>query len=163
MPLFHKKRKISDAIVLAIAIIIPLLAGFIGSLYTTPNIAGWYANLSKPTFNPPNYLFGPVWTILFLLMGTASFVIYKQKTKLKTQALKLYFAQLILNTMWSVVFFGAQNPLGGFLVIVALWLEIAYTMDVFYKINKLSGYLFVPYFLWVSFAMILNFSIYILN
>lgn len=163
MFLFHKKRKISDAIVLAIAIIIPLLAGFIGSLYTTPNIAGWYTNLSKPTFNPPNYLFGPVWTILFLMMGVASFIIYKQKDKIKTQALKLYLAQLTLNIMWSVIFFGAKNPLGGFLVIVALWLEIAYTMDVFYKINKLSGYLFVPYFLWVSFAMILNFSIYILN
>jgi translocator protein len=163
MLFFHKKRKISDALVLAIAIIIPQIAGFIGSLYTTPNISTWYSGITKPSFNPPNWIFGPVWTTLFLMMGVASFIIYKQKDKIKTQALKLYLAQLTLNIMWSVIFFGAKNPLGGFLVIVALWIEIAYTMDIFYKIKKTAGYLFVPYFLWVSFAMILNFSIYILN
>ncbi len=163
MSLFQKKRKLSDAIILAIAILAPQFAGFIGSIYTTPNIKTWYAFLDKPSFNPPNWIFAPVWTILFVMMGVASFIIYKQNNKNKSQALKLYFAQLLINIMWSVVFFGAQNPLAGLFIIAFLWYLIGSTMLYFYKIKKSAGYLFVPYFLWVSFATILNFSIYILN
>lgn len=163
MSLFHKKRKLPNAIILAITIIIPQLAGFIGSIYTMPNIKNWYAFINKPTFNPPNWIFGPVWTTLFILMGVASYIIYKQNNKKSFYALKIYSAQLILNIMWSIVFFGMKNPLGAFFVIIALWILIVYTMLTFYRIKKSAGYLFIPYFLWVSFATILNFSIYILN
>ncbi|HNV96981.1 MAG TPA: tryptophan-rich sensory protein [bacterium] len=163
MSLFHKKRKISDLLVFIIAIIIPQMAGFLGSLYTTPNIKTWYAFVNKPSFNPPNWIFGPVWTILFILMGVASYIIYKEKNKLRIEALKIYTSQLILNTMWSIIFFGARNPLGAFILIIALWILIAYNMLYFYKIKKIAGYLFIPYLLWVSFAMVLNFAIYILN
>ena len=146
MLFFRKKKKLSDAIILTIALVIPQIAGLVGSLYTIPNIKSWHSSLNKPWFSPPNWIFAPVWIILFLLMGIASFLVYKSNSKLKNKALQLYFAQLTLNIMWSVVFFGAHNPLGGFLVIAALWIEIAYTMDVFYKVNKTAGYLFIPYF-----------------
>lgn len=150
---------------LVIAVLACLLAGFLGSLFTTPQINGWYTTLNKPSFNPPNYLFGPVWTVLFILMGIALFLIWDKFKKNKTAkgAAVFFMVHLFVNTMWSIVFFGAQSPGLAFLIILVLWLMIAMLLIQFYKINKIAGYLLVPYLLWVSFATVLNYSIWQLN
>lgn len=144
------------------SIAIPLLAGFIGSYFTISSINTWYVTLTKPSFNPPNFVFGPVWTILYILMGISLYLVLSSKKK-KDFALKLFSAQLILNASWSLVFFGLHNLLLSLINIVLLWIAIVWTIKEFIKINKTAGYLLIPYILWVSFASILNFSIFLLN
>lgn len=148
-----------------VSIFVCLLAGFLGSLFTTPQINGWYASLNKPEFNPPNSIFGPVWTTLFILMGIALFLVWIKFKKNKTAkaAFVFFMVHLVVNIMWSVVFFGAQNPGLAMIVIIALWLMIAMLLVQFYKINKYAGYLLIPYLLWVSFASVLNYNIWQLN
>lgn len=148
-----------------VSIFVCLLAGAIGSLFTTPQIDTWYANLNKPGFNPPNYIFAPVWTTLFILMGVALFLAWTNFKKNKTAkgAVVFFMVHLVINIMWSVVFFGAQNPGLAMIVIIALWLMIAMLVIQFYKINKYAGYLLIPYLLWVSFASVLNYNIWQLN
>ena len=149
---------------LLVFILITLFAGFIGSLFTTPSIASWYAFINKPSFSPPNWLFAPVWSLLYILMGIAAFLIWQKRDNLKTKpALMFYGIQLILNTFWSIIFFGMHNPGLAFLEIIILWTFILITLIKFYKINKAAGFLFIPYLLWVSFASILNFAIWMLN
>jgi len=149
---------------LLVFILITLFAGFIGSLFTTPSIASWYAFINKPSFSPPNWLFAPVWSLLYILMGIAAFLIWQKRDNLKTKpALMFYGIQLILNTFWSIIFFGMHNPGLAFLEIIILWTFILITLIKFYKINKTSGILFIPYFIWVSFASILNFAVWMLN
>jgi len=149
---------------LLISILITLSAGFIGSFFTTSSITTWYAFINKPFFSPPNWLFAPVWTLLYILMGISAFLIWKKRDNLKTkQALISYGIQLVLNTLWSIIFFGMHNPGLAFLEIIILWLFILITLIKFYKINKTAGLLFIPYLLWVSFASILNYAIWILN
>lgn len=141
------------------------LAGIVGSLFTGPAIPGWYAGLAKPSFNPPNGVFGPVWTALYALMGLAAWLVYDKRTKgvdIK-RALSLFVAQLVLNVMWSIMFFGARQILAAFVIIVALWILIAATIKLFFRISKAAGILLVPYFLWVGFATVLNAALYILN
>lgn len=149
----------------AASILMCLLIGVIGSVPTLSSIPTWYSHLVKPTFNPPNYLFGPVWSVLYILMGISFYIIWKKgfKSKKTKQAMTLFFTQLILNAIWSPVFFGYKNILLALIVIVFLWLFILRTILAFAKIDKLAGYLLYPYFAWVSFASILNFSIWILN
>jgi benzodiazapine receptor len=150
---------------LIIFIVISQLAGFIGSLATTPSIPTWYASLNKPPFNPPNWLFAPVWLTLFLLMGFAAYLVWQtgwQKTKVK-QALALFFVQLLFNVAWSFLFFYLKSPLFALIEIIILWLLILTTLISFTKINRFAGWLLVPYLLWVSFASILNFAIFKLN
>lgn len=171
--------KINKIFQLIIAIVITNLAGIIGSLFTTPSIKGWYAGIVKPSLNPPNWIFGPVWTTLFILMGISLFLIWsaylkavdgQEKKKIKI-ALIIFFIQLILNTLWSIIFFGSTsltigglNNIGIALVeIVILWLAILATIISFYRISKISAWLLVPYILWVTFASYLNYSIWILN
>lgn len=149
---------------LIISIAIPFIAGGIGSYFTYPAISSWYATLEKPFFSPPNFLFGPVWTILYLLMGFSFYLIWSGKVTLKQkQAIRFYFVQLILNTSWSIIFFGFKNPLLAFINIIFLWIFIFLTIKSFLSIKRPAGYLLLPYILWVSFAALLNFSIVILN
>ena len=149
---------------LLISILIVFSFGFIGSFFTTSSITTWYAFINKPLFSPPNWIFGPVWTLLYILMGISAFLIWKKRDNLKTkQALVFYGIQLILNALWSIIFFGMHNPGLALLEIIILWLFILITLIKFYKINKTAGLLFIPYLLWVSFASILNYVIWMLN
>jgi len=143
-------------------VLLPFLAGAIGSLATAPNIQSWYVYLNKPIFTPPSWLFGPAWTTLYLLMGISLYLIWKSKGD-KKQAYKVFAAQLILNALWSLVFFGMHQLWLGFAVIVAMWLLIIWTIILFTKINKAAAWLLVPYILWVTFASALNLSVALLN
>jgi benzodiazapine receptor len=148
-----------------LSVLICELAGFVGSFFTAPAINTWYALLKKPAFNPPNWLFAPVWTTLFLLIGISLYLIwvkFEKDEKIK-EAILAFALQFILNILWSVAFFGLQFPLYGFIIIVLLWFAISFTILKFYPISKTAAYLFLPYLFWVSFATILNFSIVILN
>ena len=152
---------------LALFIIACELAGIIGSVFTIPAIPAWYAALAKPPFAPPNWLFAPVWTILYALMGIAAFLVWeKAKGAQKANAiaaLKIFCAQLALNVLWSIVFFGLRSPLLGLIVIILMLIAIALAMRQFYSIDRRASWLMAPYILWVSFATILNFSILALN
>ncbi|MFA5125974.1 MAG: TspO/MBR family protein [archaeon] len=143
------------------------IIGALGSIFTIPNIPVWYASLTKPFFSPPNWLFAPAWTILFLLMGIALYLIWESKGKKVVRerkiALSWFAIQFALNVLWSFLFFGMQSAFLGFVGIVFLWLSIIITILSFYKVNKKAAYLLIPYILWVSFATVLNYSIMILN
>jgi len=152
-------------VLLAACILICEAAGILGSFFTTPSIPTWYASLQKPALAPPNWVFAPVWTSLFFLMGVSLYlVIYRGKGlgKVKPQ-LTVFGLQLMLNFLWSVLFFGMQNPALAFAEIVILWISIALTIFVFRKVSKASAYLLVPYIMWVSVAALLNFQIWMLN
>lgn len=141
------------------------LAGVIGSVFTTPSVPGWYAGLVKPSFNPPNWVFAPVWTALYALMGLSAYLIYEKgrgKDEVR-RALAVFAAQLLLNVLWSVVFFGAHAILGAVVVIILLGAMILASIWLFSRISKAAAYLLIPYVLWVSFATVLNISLYILN
>ena len=163
--------KINNTFKLIIAIVVSELAGIIGSIFTTPSIVSWYAGLVKPALNPPAWVFGPVWTTLYALMGIAAFLIWSSYAKAsegqaKRQikiALGVFGIQLFLNAIWSIIFFGLHSPGWALVDIVFLWLAIVWTMVVFYKISRPAAYLLVPYLLWVSFASYLNYSIWMLN
>ncbi len=148
-----------------VSIVLCLAAGFLGSLATRPSIPGWYAALEKPSFNPPNWLFGPVWTLLYILMGIALFLVWRLglDTRGVKTAVILFLVQLALNVLWSYVFFGAHRLGGAFAVIAVLWVFILLTMLRFFPLYRAAGWLLVPYLLWVSFASVLNFSIWRLN
>jgi len=129
-----------------ISLFIVFLTGFIGSLFTTPNISNWYAFLNKPSFNPPNWIFGPVWGFLYFLMGISAFLIWQKRYNLKTKsALGFYGVQLVLNALWSIIFFGMKNPGLAFLEIIFLLVFIIITAIKFYQIDKKAGLLFIPY------------------
>jgi len=156
--------KIKDPKLLIVSIIIPFIASAIGSLFTSATVDTWYLTLVKPSFNPPSWLFGPVWTALYLLMGISLYLVWiNRKKKFKKPALTFYGVQLGLNALWSILFFGLQSPFYAFIEIIFLWTAIAFTIYYFYKISKNAAYLLIPYILWVSFAAILNFSIFYLN
>ncbi len=157
--------KINNISKLIIAIVISELAGIIGSVFTVPSIAGWYAGIIKPSLNPPAWIFGPVWTTLFALMGIAAFLIWQKGLERRDVkiALGIFIGQLILNTLWSIIFFGLHNPGAAFIEIIFLWLSIITTIIAFAKISKPAAWFLVPYILWVSFAGYLNYSIWMLN
>lgn len=143
---------------LALALVLPQLAGLVGSLFTFSAINDWYRFLAKPSFSPPNWLFGPVWTILYLLMGLAWYFAWKKGVKPT-----LFLVHLGFNSLWSVLFFGLRNPGLAFLEILVLWTLIVAVMRQFYRYNRLAVWLLVPYLLWVSFAAVLNFTVWQLN
>jgi len=160
-----EKSKLTEIARLVASIVICQGAGLIGSVFTTPAIPTWYAALRKPFFRPPNWLFAPVWITLFTLMGVSAFLVWRrglddQQVKI---ALTIFVIQLILNTSWSVIFFGLRSPLGGLIVISVLWIAILLTILNFSKISMAAGLLLVPYILWVSFAAVLNLFIWRLN
>jgi translocator protein len=141
------------------------LAGAIGSFFTLSAIPGWYAELIKPSFNPPNWIFGPVWITLYLLMGIAAFLTCRKncgKPEVR-QAIGIYAIQLILNIAWSIIFFGFHNSSCALVDIVMLWISIILTILAFYKISRLAAYLLLPYLAWVSFASVLNYYLMMLN
>jgi len=177
-----------NVIKLIISIVVCQLAGVIGAVFTTPAISGWYASLEKPSFNPPNWVFGPVWTALYFLMGISLYLVWKknwvsdspinpeeQKSwnpisdRLWTGSWRaknviiIFFFQLVLNILWSVIFFGLKAPYFAFFEMLALWFSILYTIINFHRVSKKAGLLLLPYILWVSFALVLNFSIWWLN
>ncbi|MBU1033961.1 tryptophan-rich sensory protein [Patescibacteria group bacterium] len=151
-------------ITLLVSIITCQLAGAIGSIFTFSAIPNWYSTINKPFFNPPNWLFGPVWTLLYLFMGIALYLILNtKKTAKRKTALVVFFTQLGLNSLWSIIFFGLHSPGLAFLEIIFLLTFIVLSILKFLPISKKAAYLLVPYLLWVSFASILNFSIFLLN
>ncbi len=139
------------------------MAGAIGAIFTSSAIPVWYQTLNKPWFNPPSWIFGPVWTILYCLMGLSLYLIWVNHSKSKQKVLLFFFVQLLLNAIWSPIFFGLQSPLGGLIVIIPLWVFIGLTIIYSHKISKTAAALLAPYLLWVSFASVLNFSIWQLN
>jgi benzodiazapine receptor len=160
-----QKSKIGEVLILFSSIIICQLAGIIGSIFTTPAIPTWYANINKPTFRPPNWVFAPVWTTLFLLMGIALFLVLRKglnKKDIKI-AISVFAFQLVLNTLWSFLFFSLKSPFAAFVEIIFLWIAILASIILFFRISRPAGALLIPYILWVSFASILNFSIWRLN
>ncbi len=146
-------------------IVICELAGIVGSIFTTPSIPGWYAGLVKPPFNPPGWVFAPVWTILYAMMGLAAYLVYDKGPRRPEvrKALAVFAIQLVLNALWSIVFFGARQILGAVIVIILLWVMILVTIRLFSRISKTAAYLLIPYILWVSFAAVLNISLFVLN
>lgn len=146
-------------------IVISQAAGLIGAVVTTPAIQTWYVYLNKPFFTPPNWLFGPVWTLLYLLMGISAYRVYQRGFKKKEvkHALYLFAAQLGLNTLWSFLFFGFKLLSLAFVEIIVLWIFIFLTIKAFYKIDKLAGKMMVPYILWVTYASFLNLAVALLN
>ena len=157
--------KKSDILKLIISLIICQLAGFVGSLFTTPSIPTWYASLEKPSFNPPNWVFSPVWISLFVLMGISLFLVWQKTLHYPgvSSALFWFGIQLFLNMLWSVLFFGLKSPFFAFVGIIFLWVAIFLTLIKSFKVSRLAGVLLVPYICWVSFAAVLNFSIWNLN
>jgi len=150
---------------LLVSVTICQVGGALGSFFTRPSIPTWYATLKKPWFTPPNWVFAPVWLTLFLLMGIAVFLVWRQRLrnqKVKV-ALAVFTVQLILNVVWSAVFFGFRSPLAGLVVIIILWVAILLTLLQFFKVSRLAGFLLLPYIGWVSIAASLNTSILILN
>ncbi|MFH1369092.1 MAG: TspO/MBR family protein [Elusimicrobiota bacterium] len=151
---------------LIISITVSLSAGVIGAFFTTPSVKAWYPTLLKPSFNPPNWLFGPVWTLLYILMGIALFLVWNApgaNEEQKNNAMTIFFIQLALNTLWSIVFFGMHSIVGGLFVILFLSSFIIWTTVCFMLISKTAGWLMAPYILWVSFATVLNAAIWKLN
>jgi len=170
------------------SIIICELAGIVGSFFTISEIKSWYAALNKPSFNPPNWIFGPVWTTLFVLMGISLYLVWSKNWQVKNEIISLkrkkpnplslkfysgewqkaniiliFIAQLVLNILWSLIFFGLHSISIAFVEITMLWCAIIFTMVNFYRVSKASAWLLLPYLLWVSFAAFLNFSILLVN
>jgi len=157
--------KIKDWLVLIGFVVLAEGAGIFGSVFTASSIPTWYATLARPEFAPPNWIFAPVWTTLFLLMGIAAFLVWRKgigRTDVKI-ALGIFAVQLVLNVLWSVIFFGLQNPGGAFVEIIVLWLAIVATIITFVKISRPAAWLLAPYIAWVSFAAYLNYSFWMLN
>jgi len=149
---------------LLLSLAIPLSAGVLGSLFTAPAVRSWYLTINRPVWIPPSWLFGPVWTALFIMMGVALYLVWSAKMSNRVRmSLKLFAAQLVLNVLWSVLFFGMGNFWLAFGEILVLWIFILITIVSFEKVNKVASWLMVPYLLWVTFASYLNFTIASLN
>ena len=151
---------------IAIVVIICLAVGYLSGMVTRASITTWYPTLVKPSFNPPNWIFAPVWTSLYVMMGIAAGLIWNQITTQKTavtKALQFFIIQLVLNALWSYLFFGLHNLMLATIEVVLLWLMIFETYSQFAKINKTASYLMLPYLAWVSFASVLTASIWWLN
>jgi translocator protein len=163
-PIINKKNSFY-IMKLFISVGITLLVGGLGGFFTSSAVKGWYALANKPSFNPPNWIFAPVWTLLYLLMGIALYLVWKSDTAqgLKQMAIGLFAIQLVLNFFWSIIFFYAHQPGWAFVEIIVLWTMILLTILWFGKISPTAAWLLVPYISWVSFASVLNFSIWKLN
>jgi benzodiazapine receptor len=156
---------LSDPVRLVLSVALTLLAGFAGSIFTAPQIPGWYAGLAKSPLNPPAWVFGPVWTVLFILMGISLFLIWREGTGRPEVrvALLAFGVQLALNVLWSALFFGLQSPLLGFLEIILLWCAIIATIVLSARVSKPAAWLLLPYLLWVSIAAYLTWAVWTLN
>jgi tryptophan-rich sensory protein len=139
-----------------------LVVGATASVFTEPNIAGWYASLTKPSFNPPNFVFAPVWTALYVMMAVAAWRAWRVEG-VRSVALTLYFLQLTLNFLWSLVFFAQHQIAMALADIAGLWIAIVATTIAFFRADQVAGLLMLPYIAWVSFAAVLNADIWRLN
>jgi len=150
---------------LIVSIAICQLAGMIGGIFTYSSIPTWYAVLRKPIFIPPNWVFGPAWITLYFLMGIALYLVWEKGTENEAvrAGLLVFGIQLILNMLWSIIFFGLRAPLYAFVEIVVLWGAILATILKFNRVSRAAAWLLTPYVLWVTFAAALNFSIYWIN
>jgi len=146
---------------LVISIGVCLLVGFIAGMLTSTSIDTWYSTLTKPSFNPPNWVFGPAWTILYIMMGIALYLVWNSSNN--RIAITFFMIQLALNFLWSFLFFALENPLIAFIEILLLLGMIILTAMQFYPVSRTAAFLLIPYILWVIFASVLNFSIYWLN
>jgi len=181
-----KTVKYNNFLKLLASIIICELAGATGSVFTSSEIGVWYKNLKKPAFNPPNWVFGPVWTIVFILMGVSLYLVWSKKWEPRKrigqdEALNslsqkflsgawrrlnivlIFGTQFVLNILWSVIFFGLHNPGVAFFELLMLWFAVVFTMVNFRRVSKATTWLLFPYILWISFAGILNYFVWILN
>ncbi len=150
---------------LIISLALPQLAGIIGSFFTAPAISTWYATLQKPSFNPPNWLFAPAWTAIYILMGISLYLVWQKidKDKRTKTELWIFWIHLFFNAIWSLVFFGLQNLGLAFFNLLIIWIMIIILMIRFWKFNRWATYLLIPYLLWVSFAGFLNGFLWYLN
>jgi benzodiazapine receptor len=150
---------------LIVSVLVCQLAGAVGSFFTVTSIDSWYAAVEKPAFNPPSWVFSPVWIILYTLMGISLYLIWEEGLERKEVKVGVFVfgVQLALNILWSILFFGLQSPYYAFIEIILLWLSIFLTIVLFGKISKTASLLLVPYLLWVSFAALLNYQIWVLN
>ena len=149
---------------LIIAILIAQIIGGMGAFFTMQSVNDWYLTLLKPSWNPPSWVFGPVWSLLYTMMGVASFLIWKKRADYKVfKPLFIYGIHLAFNLLWSVLFFGLQSVGFAFIEIMLLWLLIIITIKEFFKVDKYAAYLLIPYLLWVTFAALLNLTIWTLN
>lgn len=149
---------------LVFCVVISQLAGAIGSLATYPNLISWYAALEKSPLNPPNWVFGPVWGLLFTLMGIALWLVWEKRAEKNIKlGLTFFIIQLALNSLWSIIFFGWHQPLAAFIELIIFWAAILLTAVNFYKIRKSAGLILIPYLAWVAFAGYLTFSVWQLN
>ncbi|MDJ0625296.1 MAG: TspO/MBR family protein [Candidatus Caenarcaniphilales bacterium] len=139
------------------------LAGLIGGLITSNSVDTWYSTLIRPSLTPPNWIFGPVWTILYALLGVSSWIIFQSESSWKKRALTAFFINILINVIWSFLFFGLQSTLLGFIWIIVLELSIIWVLVEFWRVSKLASFLMLPYFLWVSFASFVAFNIWWLN
>ena len=150
--------------ILILFIAICLAVAGLGAFFTADSVRSWYPALDKPLWTPPSWIFGPVWTVLYMMMATAAWLVWRRRDWSKTDsALRLFVLQLILNAAWSPLFFGLRNPLAGLLDIVPLWAAILATLWAFWRITPVAGALLIPYWLWVSFATALNYAIWKMN
>jgi len=155
-----KYKKILIFVVTCIAV------GYLSGMVTRSAVITWFPTLVKPSFNPPSWVFAPVWSMLYIMMGIAAGLVWSRidfQREAVRKALLFFVIQLVLNALWSLLFFGLHNPLLALIEIVLLWLMIYETYVKFGKIDKIAGYLFIPYLFWVSFATVLNASIWWLN
>lgn len=150
---------------LLLSILFCQVVGIVAAAITLPAVATWYESLHKPAFTPPNWLFGSVWPVLYLLMGISFYIIWDKGLKKRRvkDALLAFFIQLYLNFMWLLLFFGLRSPSSALIDIVLLCLAIAVTIILFWKLSKTAGALLITYILWVSYAAVLNLSVYMLN
>ena len=155
--------KMNNFLKLVICVAVSEMVGIVGSVFTVSSISTWYATLQKPLLNPPAWIFGPVWTTLYLLMGITLWLVWKSDSQQKRMAIGVFFIQLFLNGIWTPVFFGAHSIVAALAIILLLWVTIVVTMGIFAKISKAAVWLLVPYILWVSFAAYLNFALWVLN
>ncbi|MDP3882948.1 MAG: TspO/MBR family protein [Candidatus Staskawiczbacteria bacterium] len=180
--------KFNKVLKLLASIIICEMAGVVGTFFTTPEINSWYSTLNKPAFNPPSWVFGPVWTALFVLMGVSLYLVWSKDFSIenkigssqvkswnkwsdkfwngswqKANIILIFGLQLVLNVVWSAIFFGAHNIGAAFFELLMLWVAIVYTIANFYRVSKWSAYLLVPYIVWVTFAGVLNVTLWLIN
>jgi benzodiazapine receptor len=161
-PLPHSDKQ--QWLALAFFLVATFLVAGVSTVFTTPAIPTWYAALTKPSFNPPNQIFGPVWTLLYCLMAVAAWLVWQRpSSKLRSTALLLFWVQLALNFAWSLIFFRLHQIGLGLIDIVLLWVAIALTLGQFLRLRRAAGWMLVPYLAWVSFASILNLEIWRLN
>ncbi len=150
---------------ITIAILICLSVGFLSSIVVADSVSNWYTTIDKPSFNPPDNVFGPVWTLLYILMGISVGIVWNRgfyHVWVKT-ALYHFLFQLLLNALWSIVFFGLHSIFTALLIVTTLFILLLFTYKWFKVVNKTAAYLLIPYILWVGFALVLNFSIWQLN